>query len=219
MTLDQKIALENRQIPFITPLHPLTRAAVNSLKAINTPLVSCIPIKNNEIPEGKFLFICELWDFLGIHPEVRMVNLCWDVNRNEVNEQLSSKLIGVLGSFQDNPEFIPIGGSIINEKYNKLDIIFQTHRREMLKRHIERNDFMVNRKISGLEVWYKTRIQRVDAELPLTNDDRIRRMKEAERANIEKDHQLKRKELEEKKVADITTRRIAVGILEVIHGE
>ncbi len=89
----------------------------------------------------------------------------------------------------------------------------------MLKRYIDRNDFLVNRKISGLEVWYKTRIQRVDAELPLTNDDRIRRMKEAERANIEKDYQLKRKELEEKKVADITTRRIAAGILEVIHGE
>ena len=89
----------------------------------------------------------------------------------------------------------------------------------MLKRYIDRNDFVVNRKISGLEVWYKTRIQRVDAELFLTNDDRIRRMKEAERANIEKDYQLKRKELEEKKVADITTRRIAVGILEVIHGE
>ena len=44
-------------------------------------------------------------------------------------------------------------------------------------------------------------------------------MKEAERANIVKDYQLKRKELEEKKVADITTRRIAVGILEVVHGE
>jgi len=70
VTFDQKIALENRQIPFITPLHPLARAAVNALKAINTPLVSSISIKNNEIPEGKFLFICELWDFLGIHPEV-----------------------------------------------------------------------------------------------------------------------------------------------------
>lgn len=219
VTFDQKIALENRQIPFVTPLHPLTRAAVNALKAINTPLVSCISIKNNEIPEGKSLFICELWDFLGIHPEVRMVNLCWDVIRNEVNEQLSSKLIGLLGSLKDNPEFIPIGGIRINEKYSQLDDVFQNYRREMLKRYIDRNDFVVNRKISGLEVWYKTRIQRVDAELFLTNDDRIRRMKEAERANIEKDYQLKRKELEEKKVADITTRRIAVGILEVIHGE
>ncbi len=219
VTFDQKIALENRQIPFITPLHPLTRAAVNALKAINTPLVSCISIKDNEIPEGKFLFICELWDFLGIHPEVRIVNLCWDINRNEVNEQLSSKLIGLLGSLQDNPEFIPIGGTIINEKYSQLDEVFQNHRREMLKRFIDHNDFMINRKISGLEVWYKTRIQRVNAELPLTSDDRIRRMKEAERANIEKDYQQKRKELEEKKVTDITTRRIAVGELEVIHGE
>lgn len=219
VTFDQKIALENRQIPFITPLHPLTRAAVNALKAINTPLVSCIPIKNNEIPEGKFLFICELWDFLGIHPEVRMVNLCWDINRNEVNEQLSSKLIGLLGNWQDRPEYIPIGSTIIHENYRQLDEVFQNHRREMLKRFIDRNDFMINRKISGLEVWYKTRIQRVDAELFLTDDDRIRRMKEAERDNIEKDYQLKRKELEEKKVADITTRRIALGILEVIHGE
>jgi len=124
-----------------------------------------------------------------------------------------------LGSLQDNLEFIPIGGTKINEKFSELDEAFQNHRREILERFIERNDFMVNRKISGLEVWYKTRIQRLDAELPLVHDERIHRMKEAERPNIEKDYQQKKKDLEGRKVADITTRRIAAGILEVIHGE
>lgn len=219
VTFDQKSALENRQIPFITPLHPLARAAVNAIEAINTPLVSWISIKDSDLPEGRFLFICELWDFLGIHPEVRMVNLCWDINRNEINEPLSSKLIGLLGSSQNNNEFIPIGGAKINEIYSQLDEVFQNHRREILKRYIERNDFLINRKISGLEVWYKTRIQRLDAELPLVRNDRIRRMKEAERSNIEKDYQQKRKDLEASKVADITTRRLAAGILEVNHGE
>lgn len=219
VTFEQKIALENRHIPFITPLHPLARAAVNTLKAINTPLVSYVSITNNEIPEGKFLFICELWDFLGIHPEVRMVNLCWDILQNEVNEQLSSKLISLLGNLQDNLECAPIGGTLMREKFNQLDDVFQNHRRELLKGYIGHNDFVVNRKITGLEVWYKTRIQRLDAELRLVRDDRIRRMKEAERSNIEKDYKQKRNELDAKKIADITTRRIAAGILEVFHGE
>lgn len=219
VTFDQKIALENRQIPFITPLHPISRAAVNSLKDIDTPLVSRIVIKNIDIPLGRYLFKSELWDYLGIHPEIRMVNLCWDLTRNEINEQVSSRLIGLLGSLEENLEVNIEENTQIVDVYNKLDEVFQHHRLEMLKKHNERNDFIVNRKIAGLEVWHKTRIQRLDAELPSIQDDRIRRMKEAERSNIEKDFQQKRYELDGKKIADITTRRIAAGILEVNHGE
>ena len=219
VTFDQKIALENRQIPFITPLHPLVRAAVNGLTPNSIPLVSWLSIKDSNLPEGRFLFICELWDFLGIHPEIRMVNFCWDINRDEVNEQLSSRLIGLLENCQVYTETGHVGGTVISKKFSQLDEVLQKHRRELLGRFIERNNFLVNRKISGLEVWYKTRIQRIDAELSLVRDDRIRRMKEAEKTNIEKDYQQKRSDLEARKVADITTRRIAAGILEVIHGE
>jgi ATP-dependent helicase HepA len=219
VTFDQNIALENRQIPFITPLHPISRISVNNLKEIDTPLVTRILIKNKDISEGKYLFICELWDYLGIHPEIRMVNLCWDLDRNIMNDQISSMLIGLLGSGQDIPEDISIEVSTILDTYKRLDEVFQNHRNVILKKHIERNIFAVNQKIAGLEVWYKTRIQRLNAELPLIHEDRIRRMKEAERANIEKDYQQKRKALEAKKISDITTRRIAAGILEISHAE
>jgi superfamily II DNA or RNA helicase len=219
VTFDQKTALENRQIPFITPLHPLSRLAVNKLKAIETPLISCITARNDGIPEGRYLFISELWDYLGIHPEVRMVNLCLDLEKNEVNEQVSSILIGLLGTMQDSLIKIPFGGVQAKRKFDQLDEFLQIHRREMLKQHKERNDFAVNKKIAGLEAWHQMRIQRLETELSATHDERIRRMKEAERSNIDKDYLQKRKDLEGKKVADITTRRIAAGILEVIHGK
>jgi len=219
VTFDQKIALENRQIPFITPLHPLARAAVNSLKPINTPLTSRISLVNKDLPKGRFLFVCELWDFLGIQPEVRMVSLCWDVDQDEVNEQLSSRLIGLIGNCRDDGVNISEWGITIGKKYTQLDEALQIYRRDMLKRYIERNDFLMDRKIASLNVWYRTRRQRLDIELPLVRDDRIRRMKDAELSNIERDYKQKRMDLETRKVADITTRRIAAGILEVKHGE
>lgn len=219
VTFDQKIALENRQTPFITPLHPISRAAVNHLKQIESPLVSHFLITNNDIPQGRYLFMSELWDYLGYQPEIRMVNLCWDLDRNELNEQLSTRLIGLTGSAQDNSRDISLEEMSIVETYNKLDEVIMDHRQLLLKKHIERNDFIVDQKIAGLEVWYQTRCQRIDAEIPLISEERIRRMKEAERTNIEKDFQQRKKELENKKVADITTRRIAAGILEVQHAE
>jgi superfamily II DNA or RNA helicase len=219
VTFDQKAALENRQIPFITPLHPLSRLAVNKLKAIETPLISCVTARNDGIPEGRYLFISELWDYLGIHPEVRMVNLCLDLEKNEVNEQVSSILIGLLGTMQDSLTKIPFRGVQAKGKFDQLDEFLQIHRREMLRQHKERNDFAVNKKIAGLEAWHRMRNQRLETELSATHDDRIHRMKEAERSNIDKDYLQKRKDLEGKKVADITTRRIAAGILEVIHGK
>jgi superfamily II DNA or RNA helicase len=217
-TFDQKTALENRQLPFITPLHPLSRAAVSHLKEKKEALTTYATVENNEIAPGDYLFICELWDYLGIRPEIRMVNLCWDLQQNRLSDHVSSKLIGLLGTAQDCARNKISSDSVV-EMFKWLDEAFQTQREEMLKKHIERNDFLVNRKIAGLEVWFKTRLQRVNAELPSIHDDRIRRMKEAERNNIEKDYQQKRNDLENKKVADITTRRIAAGILEIKHVE
>jgi hypothetical protein len=218
VTFDQKIALENRQLPFITPLHPISHAAVIYATEQKGPLVTRVAIQSNDVPQGEYLFICELWDYFGLRSEIRMVNLCWDLIRNELNDQVSSRLIGLLSTAMESTGIIEVSKSL-EDVFNQLDDSFQNYRQNMLKKHNERNNFIVNRKIAGLEVWYKTRIQRYDAELPLIRDDRIRRMKEAERNNIENDYQQKRNELERKKVADITTRRIAAGILEVNHAE
>ncbi len=75
-----------------------------------------------------------------------MVSLCWDVDQDEVNEQLSSRLIGLIGNCRDDGVNIS-GEEITNGKYTQLDEALQIYRRDMLKRYIERNDFLMDRKM------------------------------------------------------------------------
>lgn len=219
VTFDQKTALENRQLPFITPLHPISKAAVKYMIDQNSALTTFIVVENNDLPAGLYMFVSELWDYLGIHPEIRMVNLCWDLERNQLNDQVSSSLIELSRENTGQIQSIHLESAIVVEAYNKIDQALEQYRQELLKKHIERNNYLVGRKIAGLDLWFKTRVQRLNTELPMIQDSKIRRMKEAERSNLEKDYQQKKAAMESKKIADITTRRIAAGILEVKHAQ
>ena len=102
VTFDQKTALEDRQMPFITPLHPLARAATAFWKEQTEALTTCVSVQSDETPSGQYLFICELWDYLGIRPEIRMVSLCWDLNHSGISDEVSPKVIRLLGIAQDS---------------------------------------------------------------------------------------------------------------------
>ena len=217
VTFDQQTALEDRQIPFITPVHPLIRATVAFLKEKTNPLVATLKVVDNRFQEGIYVFVSELWDFLGVRSETKLVSYCWDVNRSIAQEDLSEKIIGLI----NNSSNIPINLELVDFErlFRKIEEGMQEKRQTLLLKHIERNEYLLNRKIASLNAWYQGRIKKLDFEIPRIGDERILRMKEAERFNVIADYESKLTKLEKKRVSDITTRRVAAGILEVIHGE
>jgi superfamily II DNA or RNA helicase len=215
VTFDQQTALEDRQLPFITPVHPLIRATVAFLKEKTMSLIASIKVVDNRFQEGIYVFVCELWDFLGVRSETKLISLCWDVNRSIANDELSEKIVGLINkssnsmNIQEHIDFDHIFRKIEEEMMGKRQIF--------LTKHIERNEYLLNRKVASLDAWYQGRIKKLDFEIPRIIDERILRMKEAERFNVGADYESKLAKLENKRVSDITTRRVAAGILEVIN--
>jgi len=82
-----------------------------------------------------------------------------------------------------------------------------------------RNDNLVERRLASLEAYYQNRRDRVSEEVAAASDSRIRRMKEAELARVEREHVAKRSELEGLRKADILSQRIAVGLLAIRSGD
>ncbi|MHC5730855.1 MAG: hypothetical protein ACYTXY_43485, partial [Nostoc sp.] len=81
-TFDQKTALEQREIPFITPIHPLARVAIAHLASIDEPLVTQVAIHDNTMPLGQYLFVCDLWETVAVRPEVRLVGKAWNLDNS-----------------------------------------------------------------------------------------------------------------------------------------
>lgn len=219
MTFDQKVAAECRQIPFITPVHPLARMAVQYWTDRTEPLVSLLSIQDNSYPEGRYLFTCDLWETIGIRPEVRLIGIAYDLERGEFSTDVSNGLIRLISNAIEAPQ--PFTGKTeqIEKLLTQMDEKLYQLRIMELEDLIQRNEILFARKSGSLEALYRNRLARVEANLSQTRDERIIRMKNAEKDRIVRDFELKRQELLKKRNADIITRRIATGLLEVNHAQ
>jgi superfamily II DNA or RNA helicase len=213
ITFDQKIALEQRDIPFITPIHPLARVAIAHWASIDEPLVTQVAIHDNTVPLGQYLFVCDLWETVAVRPEVRLVGNAYNLNSLCLVPEVSAVLVRLLSHAVQPAEYISFPPSLIDLGIQQLDETAHQHRLKERGELRERNNTLLNRQLVSLDAYYQNRLQRVETELNQVKDERIMRMKESERSRIERDYETKRDNLDNRREADIISQRVAVGIL------
>jgi hypothetical protein len=215
VTFDQRIALEHRELPFVTPVHPLARLAIEYWKRMGEPLIARLFIRDDEVPAGRYLFVCELWEILAIRPELRLVGMVWDTAAGRIAPEISSSLLRFLGGATEPSSAFDVPAITISEGFERLRE--ETHR-ERLAELVElrdRNGALIARKLAALDSHYRNRLERVQTERLQRTDERIIRMKEAELTRVQRDYAMRRKEIEDRLDADILTQRVAAGVLEV----
>ncbi|HVO23041.1 MAG TPA: SNF2-related protein [Candidatus Margulisiibacteriota bacterium] len=219
LAFEQEAALEDRDVPFVTPVHPLARIAIAHWTTAREPLVSCLAVRDDQLPEGRYLFVCDLWEAIAAKPELRLVTLAWNMDTSRVASEVSLSLLRLFSLAEALPsstaptaEILELGLRQLEEEAHRLYLEART-------RLCETNETLVVRKLASLDGYYRNRLQRVQAEQSATSDSRIARMKEAERARIERDYDQKRKAVESRRDADIVSQRVAAGILEIRRGE
>jgi hypothetical protein len=213
LTFDQKMALEQREIPFITPIHPLARVAISHWATIDEPLVTQVAIYDNTVPPGQYLFVCDLWETVAVRPEVRLVGNAWNLDKLCVAPEVSAALVRLLSHAIQPAEYINFPNSLVDTAIQQLEETVHQYGLDELDKLRDKNKTLLNRKIVSLDAYYKNRIQRLENELNQAKEERIIRMKESERSRIQRDYESKRSDLENRREADIITQRVAVGIL------
>lgn len=219
VTFERAVALEDRDVPFITPMHPLSKVAVSQWAGMKEPLTSHLLVRDENVPEGRYVFACDLWETLAVKPEVRMVGFAWDVDGGRPAPEVSSSLVRLLVRPSKPEKLVEVDGAVAEEVLQQLDAEAYDRLREALHELRERNGRLAAQKMASLDAYYQNRLQRVTAEAAQATETRIARMKEAERDRVERDYKRKRAEIEERLEADIVSERVAAGILEVRHGE
>jgi ATP-dependent helicase HepA len=213
ITFDQQTALESREIPFITPIHPLARLATNYWVSIDQPLVTQIIIHETSLQSGCYLFSCDLWETVAVRPETQIVAQAWNLEQSCLAPEVATVLVRLLSSAEQPSEFITIERSIIKQGIQQLDEAAHQQRLDALTTLRDRNNNILNNKLASLDSYYQNRQTRVKNELKHTNNERIVKMKESELSRIQRNYETKRRELENRSEADIVSKRVAVGIL------
>lgn len=215
ITFDQQTALENRDIPFVTPIHPLARLATHYWANIDEPLVTQILIHDNSLPSERYLFSCDLWETVAVRPETQLVSQVWNLERSCLAPEVAGILGRLLSNAEQPSEFIDIEPRSIELAIQQLDEAAHQQRLDALAALRERNDNLLNNKLASLDSYYQSRHTKVENDLRQATNERIIKMKEAEARRLQRNYETKRRELENRREADIVSKRIAVGILVV----
>lgn len=219
ITFDQQAALQNRQIPFITPVHPLARTAASYWMGQTKPLTANLELCDRSLPEGRFLFICDLWEAIGIKQEVSLHCLAWQFGHGVKRKLLGSELLRRIPNASQSIGAPEVGKDDINNAVAELEEEADQDRLRALGELQERNKRLLEKKRNSLEVYHSNRVRRVELELSRAQDERIIRMKQSERDRIMRDFYNSIQELEDMAEPDIITQRIAAGFLEVVHAK
>jgi hypothetical protein len=217
LTFDQQTALERRDLPFITPVHPLARLSTAALKQWQKPLATHLQVQNSTVSAGTYLFVCDLWETVAITPEIRLVHLAWSLDERRLAPALANQLLHLLAQAESVTANADLSDAVLREALNALDEQTQHAHDIALSELRTRNELLVARRLASLETYHHNRLTRLQTEIVASSNERITRMKTSERARIEHDYEAKRQEIEQRRNADIIRERIAVGILEVTH--
>ena len=105
------------------------------------------------------------------------------------------------------------------ETRRALDELAREQRRQAIAALQESNAALVDQRIASLDLYYRGLLSQLDGVLSANTDARILRMKASERERRTAEHARGRAEIERRRDADIIGERIAVGVLEVLHGD
>ena len=212
LTFDRQTALEERDLPFITPIHPLAKAAMTYWTDVSTPLVARLSVRDSELVAGEYFFAVEQWETLGVQPEFRLKTFIWDLNLEELSTDLSS-LLPILERASDLNESHRIQDIDRRRCLEAVDELANTIRLNEVEQLERRNDDLLDRELASLGAYYDNRLSRVTRELEQSTNERIRTMRRSERNRIEAEYERKKCEIEGQRSCDILANRIALGFL------
>ena len=213
LTVDQETALERRDLTFVTPVHPLTRAATRYWGAIETPLVACLSLETDLVPPGTYLFACDLWEKIAIAPEVQLINYVWDIDRQRPCDDVLNRLLLALSDPSLEAAHLTIPNGTLRAAETEVNDMAHQRRVEALEQLRDRNGVMAKRRVASLNGYYGNRLERLRHDIEIAQDARILVMRRSELDRVQREFEQRKVEIEARLAADILSNRVATGVL------
>lgn len=204
VTYDATTAKDNRDVTFLTQIHPLVLMAANYESNI-LPCNIGISVNDDSIPAGDYEFVIYAWKYVGLKPDIKLMAV-------SVNEAVMENVLNYMQYAEDYEVEI-------SEHDNKWDEIDKIHYESWQS---AKADYV---KLVEDECNYRAEQQRQTAtkreiiiknQINSASDERIIRMRTGQLENLRKKYDEQKKVLEDTiKKADIHTQPLVKGVLHV----
>jgi len=208
ITFDGQCANDNRDAQLLTPVHPLIRQAANALDSVGNVEVH-LRATDPELPEGVHSFAVFQWELIGLRRDL-------DIKAIAMNDAIDAKLLELLQKSTDceGNNVRQVAGSDIEDLESRHYEMWKDALSAYRRRIVDLAKF----KESSLNASHKGRIAMLQDRLASSTEDKIRRMRQAEIDRAVREYNERLADLRRSsEQADITTERIMVGTIEVIH--
>ena len=215
VTFEQETAAAERDLPFITPAHPLAKAAIAFWQGESQPLVARLSINDSSLAAGLYLAALELWETIAARPEFRLHAFIWDAKqRRRVSTPKS--FFSRLTNAGELSSATQLNHAEIRNGLQSLDDDVDVARKNELDKLKRSNDELLDRQHDSQSSYYENRLARVDHELAQARNQKIIVMKQAEKSRIERERDEKLGDIEERRACDIVRKRIALCLLQAL---
>lgn len=205
VTFDSVYAKDNRNVTFLTQMHPLViQAAEYESKMFPCEIV--ISVSDTELLSGDYEFLIYAWKYVGLRPDIKMVSISDNI---EVQKN-------VLNYLQFASEY----NNIETDKFqNKWDSMDELHYEFWQKEKVTYTKIVsdeCNYRLDQMKHSYNQRLAIFRTMINNAEDEKIKRMRQSQIEKLEKDYKLQEKSMNETIAkADIHTNLLVKGILHV----
>lgn len=204
LTFDPSTADERRDVPFITPTHPLARQAAQSTEPA-TSLNCDIVIEHSEVPPGRYVYAIYRWCKHGLKEDFTFQPIC-------THPDVSKRMLQLLESARQQASTVPITP---DEKKELEKAHYDLWSRSRAA-HIEEVSQVATARMNSLNTTHTARLALLEEQRDGAYDVRIQRMRESQIETAKQDY-TRRAELltMAAQQGDIVAEAVAFGVLVV----
>lgn len=204
VTFDSVCAKDNRNVTFLTQMHPLViQAAEYESKMF--PCEIGISVNDTELLSGDYEFLIYAWKYVGLRPDINMVAISdnIEVQKNILNYlQFASEYNVETDRFQS--------------KWDSMDKLHYEYWQKEKVAYTKIVSDECNYRLDQMKHSYNQRLAIFRAMINNAEDEKIKRMRQSQLDKLEKDYKVQEKSMNETIAkADIHTNLLVKGILHV----
>lgn len=221
LTFNSELAFQRKLLEFITPRHPLARAAMDywEHKSLGIRRISQLRVASDSLKPDDYVFFLFSLDSVGVDRDSRLIPVCVSMTTGDVYNDLNKQFMRLIqtcsspshkqnGVFTDNR---------IREFEDNAFRYMQIERDILHKDLLTSNEAIVNARLNAVEQSYLAKKRCVENKRNIVANASIKRMYDGQLRNMDAKHRAKLNEINEKNKVDVTFSLLLKGYVEVVN--
>ena len=202
VTFDSNYAKDNRDVAFLTQMHPLVMDAA-AYESKKFPCNVSVRVADPEIPSGDYEFLIYAWKYVGLRSDIKLIAVC---DNEAVEKKILSFLLFASDYMGEDTSYVDKQDSMEHLHYQRWQVAKDDYIADV------RNECEYRLK----QIAHSCNLQEAIVRSQIQNaiDEKIKRMREAQLENLKKKYEDQKAMVEDTITkADIHTNLLVRGVL------